>query len=751
LMVLPNVRTVNRAGPRPADRVLDLIDIVEMRTTFASAAAYAVGGLNLADPDRPRRLRVGVVSSNFFTTMAADPIRGRGLVATDGVPGAPPVAILSYGLWQEHFGGASVIGTRIGLSGTSYQIIGIMPRGFSFPERSELWIPLSVPIAAATWEAFGMGLSARVVARLADGVTLPAAQQRLLLRWHQALASASGTQRANLQSYLDDMRTRGVLVPLQRELTAGRERALLILFGATGLLLVIACANVINLLISQAIQRRREVAMREVLGATRSRLVRQLLTESISLSMIGGLTGLALARPALQLITTLLPPSLTAVAPPTLDVRVLLFALATATVTGMLAGLWPALRSSRADPGAVIKHGSHGSGGDAVDLHFALVACEVAFTTMLLIGTGLMLRSLQRVLGLDRGIDIEHLATARIAFPRSTGNSIRLERMNAMATWLASQRGIVAAGFVNDLPISGDGLLMDFTPGQTAVPRKADDPGAHWLMASPGYFAAAGITLRRGRLFRGTDDSLSPPVAIISESIAERYWPGSDAVGKTIQMGEDPVATIVGVVADVRERLTGDPLPQLYFPLAATPQRQVSLLVRGSLPRSALLGRLTAAVRYADPSQATYDVRMMDEVLSDATTPWRDNAVLTAAFAALALLMATFGVYAVVAHAIGRRKGEFGIRSALGAASGDLLWLSMRRMLSVTALGLLVGLGGAWAASRAAASLMYGIGVHDAVTFAAAPLLVAIPVVIATLAPARRATHVNPAEVMRAE
>ncbi|MGH7592795.1 MAG: ADOP family duplicated permease [Gemmatimonadales bacterium] len=752
LVVLPSVRMPYQTGPRSPDRVPDLLDITAMRETFSHAAGFAAGGLNLTDPDRPRRLRVGVVTGEFFATMGVTPLHGRGLTASDGVPGAPLVAILSYGLWQERFGGAEVIGRDLDLDGKKYQIIGVMPPYFTFPKRSELWIPMSVPITTATFEAFGMFLSDEyILARVADSVSLPAAEQQVLLRWKQALASAAGSRRSQIQSYIEDFRRYAAIQPLQRVLTGQGREAVLLLFGATGLLLLIACANVINLLLSQAVVRRREVALREVLGATRARLVRQLLTESLLLAGAGALIGLALARSALRLITVLLPENLTAIAPPVLDVSVLVFAVAVAMVIGVGSGVLPAIRTSRVDPGTVIKHGSQGSGRETVGVRLALVVAEVALTTMLLIGTGLMLRSLQRVLDIDRGMDVENVASARIAFARSTPVAIRLQRMTSIAGWLRSQPGISAAGFVNDRPISDAGILMDLTPGQPVVPKRDDDPGAHWLMTSPGYFSAMGIAVLHGRSFADTDDSLAPPVAVISESIAKRYWPGVDPVGRTIQMGNDPSAMVVGVVADVREDATRDPPPQIYMPIAATPPKQVSLLVHGTLPRSALLGRVAAAVRYADPSQALYDVHMMDDVLSTAITPWRTDAVLIALFAGLALLMASFGVYAVVAHAVGQRIREFGIRSALGATPRQLLWLPMHQMSWIIAAGWMVGLAGAWAASRVAASLLYGVSVHDPVTFGIAPLLVAIPAMVATLVPARHAARVNPAEVMRAE
>ena len=382
----------------------------------------------------------------------------------------------------------------------------------------------------------------------------------------------------------------------------------------------------------------------------------------------------------------------------------------------------------------------------------ALVAVELALTTILLIGAGLMIHSLQRVLGLDRGLNSEQVASGRIAFPGwSAQRGVRLEHMKAIIAALASQRGVTSAGFVNDLPIADEGILMDFAPVHSPIRRGPDDPGAHWMIASSGYFPSLGIVLQRGRLFTDTDDSLAPPVAIISESIARKYWPGKDPLGGAIRMGNDPPATIIGVVSDVREQLERDPLPQLYFPMAATPVRNVTLVVRGTLPRAALLSRLTAAVRYVDPSQPVFDVQMMEDVVGHAIAPRRTDTMVIALFSALALLLASLGVYAVVAHSVAQRSREFGIRSALGATGSDLLSLVSREMVWVTGIGIAAGLAIAWALARVASSLLYGVTGHDTATFVVVPLILLLPAAVATLVPARRALRVNPAEVMRAE
>lgn len=736
---------------------IDIIDAAAMDDLFSNVAAYASGGLNLADPDRPRRMNVGVVTASFFHTLGIAPIDGRAFAPDDGQPGAPAVAVISYGLWQSHFGGTPVLGTVIQLGSRSFEVVGVMPRGFSFPGESDVWIPMSVPTSFATFEPFRGWLPSTVIARLAPGLDRDAAMARMRTRWQQfQAAQASGPgQETGLERILDEIEREGALTPLQQQLVGDRRTALLVLLGATGLLLLIACANVTNLLLSHAALRRREMAVREVLGATRGRLVRQLLTESLVLSATGTVVGLALAPLALSAMRAIMPAELAGVAPATVDLRVLTFAAVLALVTGIGFGLWPAVGGTRDAPGEVIKAGG-GSGATARGHsrgRRVLIVAEVALTLVLLVGAGLMLRSFRQLTGVNVGLDRAQVGTMELSFVRGMPVSERLRRIDALLARLAAMPGHLASGVVDDLPLRGGGGIS-LTIEVDDMPESQDrDPSfVRYLAATDGYFRTMGIPLLRGRTFSARDDSLAPPVAVINETMAKTYWPGVDALGRTFRAGApgDPPLTVIGIVADVRElNLERDAEPQSYRPVRAHPPSRLAIVVRSTAEEHVLLAGMVRAMHDVDPAQAVYNVRMMEEVISASVAPRRTNTLLLSAFAALALVLASVGVFAVISYGLSMRSRELGIRSALGASSSDLVVLICGEMALTVALGLTVGIAAAWALTRLMASLLYEVEAHDPVTFVAVPLVLALVAGAATLWPAMRARRVAPASVLR--
>jgi len=737
---------------------LDIEDVAAMRDVFGHVAGFAAGGLNLADDERPLRARVGVVTAGFFETLGVVPQVGRAFSEQEGKPNGPAAAVLSHALWQRQFGGRDIVGTIIRLNRRPYTVVGVMPPGFSFPNESDLWIPLTVPTTFATFEPFRGWLPSRVIARLAPGVTPPTASARLWTAWQQAIPERTPGRELQPNEELKEVREKGAIVPLQRELVGNRRTALLALLGATGLLLLIVCANVANLLLSDAASRRREIAVREVLGATRPRVVRQLLAESVLLAVAGALAGVALAPPALGVLRSILPADLAGIAPARLDLRVLVFAAAVATLTALAFGLWPSLGTANTDPNDTIKSGG-GHGATAGSLGRArrvLVVAELALTVMLLIGAGLMLRSLERVLSQDTGMRAARVATLELSFGarRPGGRAARLVTINTVLDRLAATPGIEAAGAVNDLPLrASGGIAISVEIDGMPKPKTDEMSFARMLMASGGYFSALGIPILRGRTFRVSDDSLSPKVAIINQAMAQQLWTGTDPLGRTFRWGGDSVPiTVVGIAADVREAgLERVVDAQMYFPITMQTPDNVAIVARGTLPERALLARLTEAVRVADRSQAVYNVRMMDEVLSRAVAPRRTNTVLITLFAALALVLSALGVYAVVARGVAQRWRELGIRAALGATGADLVKLVSREIVALVLVGVMLGVGGAWALARLVQSLLYGVDAHDPVTFVAVPFLLAIPAAAAALLPARRAVRVSPTEVMRAD
>ena len=741
------------SNERSEGRLLDLADVSEMTNVFSGAAAYASGGLNLSDPDRPLRVKAGVVSATFFPTLGVTPLTGRTFTLEEGRPNGPLAVILSNALWQRQYGGSPMLGKAISLHGRQYRVVGVMQRGFDFPNESDLWIPMSVPTTFATFEPFRGFLPSHVIARVRPDVSNEAAAAQLLLRWHQVVEPARSEQRDNLNEFIDEARKTGFAVPLHRELLGDRRQALLVLLGTTALLMMIACANVANLLLSDAAVRRREIAVREVLGATRPRIVRQLLAESVLLAVAGGVVGMLVAPAALRIVRAMMPAGLAGIAPAQLDLRVLTFGAALAIATSVVFGLWPAIGATRGDASQSIKSGGgHGATAGLGPVRRALVVAELGLTVMLLIAAGLMARSFERLIAENTGLNPEQVATLETSFPRSTPDVERRRIIDGVLDRLSGQPGIVAAGAVNDLPLRGGGgisVTID-VPGAPALHR-GEYRMARFLFASGGYFDALGIARLRGRTFTASD-ATGPPVAIISSAMAAKYWPGTNPLGRYFTLrGDTSHITIIGVVADVREAgLDSDPEPQMYRPIDVGPLN-AAIVVRGSLPPSALTARLTEAMRATAPGQPVYNVRTMDQVIGASVLPRRTNTMLIALFAGLALVLSTLGVYAVVAYAVAQRTRELGIRAALGATARDLLALVSREMVIVIALGIAIGLGGAWALSRVLTSLLYSVDPRDPVTFVTVPLVLMLPAVMATAIPALRAARVDPTQVMRSD
>ena len=759
LVVLPNVNVpFQEEEDEPGDGMLGITDIAALPSLFAHVAAFASGGLNLSDPDNPVRVNAGVVSADFFGTLGTAPFLGRTFSPAEGKPGANLVTVLSHGLWQRHYGGGDVLGRRIVLHGKSYEIIGVMPRRFSFPNESDLWIPMSVPTTRATFEPFRGWLPSRIVARLAPGVTPQVASAELLARWEQRLADSPNKGRTSLRNRVEDVRANGAAIEMQRKLVGERQRPLAILMGATMLLLLIACANVANLMLSDSARRRREIAVRQVLGATRPRVARQLLAECVTLSLAGAVLGVALAPIALSVLRIMLPEDLAGVADAQLDLRVLFFATLLAVLTGVAFGLWPAVGATRADASHTIKTGGgHGSTtGASVGARRVLVVAELALTVMLLVGAGLMIRSFDRLMSQDFGMDPRHVVTLEMSFSRSAqSRAERLRIVSGTMEHLTQQPGIEAVGAVNDLPLRGGGGLSALVevPDPPASNGRKGSPFVRSLVASGGYFRALGIDLLRGRTFTPADDSLAPKVAIISNAMARRFWNGTDAVGRRFTLPPDTAPiTVIGIVADVREsRADADAEAQAYFSIHAEQLQNVAIVARSTLPPSAMMQRLREAVRSTEPHQAVFNVRTMEDVMGTAVAPRRTNTLLITIFAALALVLAALGVYAVVAYGVAQRAREFGIRSALGASGGSLLGLVSREMGFTLVAGLATGYVGAWTLSRVLASQVYGVDVHDPLTFLTVPLVMLLPAAVATFIPASRASRANPTEVMRAD
>ena len=746
---------VGPGDPTPTFHYPDINDVSALRSSFAEVAAYAAGTLNLDDPAHPTRVKVGVVTPSFFAALDRMPTRGRPFAGAEGRPRGPEVAILSDALWRGHFGGRPMLGSLISLSGRRYAVVGVMPPGFSFPDESDVWIPLTNPVTFDTFAAFRSFLPSNVIVRIADGVSVPAAIARLETLWKQAARAATAADTnstAMFQETIADLRKDGFAVPFRDSLVGDHRTALLVLLAATGLLLLIACANVTNLLLSQAAVRRREIALRAVLGATRRRIVRQLLTESVTLALAGSTLGVLMAPVVLRLLTTLMPPRLAGLAPPEIDLRVLSFAAALALLTGIGFGLWPAWGASRTELAESVKAADRGATASGAGRgRRVLVAGELALTVLLLVGAGLMLRSFARMMQVDTGFDSRGVATLEFTFDQGANSADRLAKIRAVVSRLESAPGITSAGIVNVLPLGGEGGI---SIGVSAAGRPAPPPDsikfARYLICSAGYFRTMGIPLVQGRTFSAAGDSGAPKVAIISRAMADELWPHENPIGRKFPMVGNRLITVVGVVGDVHDSgLEKKPIYQMYFPVGQQSTNYMALVARGTLAPPAMLARLRDAVQAVDPAQAVYRVRMMEDVVRASVAARRTNTILIALFGGLALLLSALGVYAVVGYSVAQRRRELGIRAALGATGGNLASLVAGEMVWVGVIGLGVGMGGAWAAARVLASLLYGVGTHDLATYLLAPVALLVPAAIATLVPARRAARTNPVDVMR--
>jgi len=765
LVLMPSVGVPSTyrdaTGPARAESHPTWENMRAMPGLISGVAAYFSTTANLIDAVRPARVTVGHASAGLFNLLGAAAVVGRVFSDSEARVGGPPLAVLSYGFWQSHFGSRDMLDSVISLDGNPFTVIGVMRAGFTFPDRSDLWVPIPIPSPPAVI-SFSRGLPPQphTIARLAPGVSVDEANARLYSLWH---ADQRTQPPAWMKDAIQKEQTRWyqTAVPMQESLVGDRRVTLLILLGATGLLLLIGCVNVTNLLLSQAAVRRREIALRAILGASRGRVIRQLLTEAVVLSLAGTATGVAIAPALFRLLSTVMPPTLAGLAPPELDLRVLVFAAGLALVTGIGFGLWPAVTTSRNDLAASVRGGGTTGtlGQGRKGPRRVLLVAELALTVMLLVGAGLMLRSFQRLTAVRTGFDAAHAATLQLDFG-SPGPSaaIRRQRIASMLERISATPGVQAVAATAALPLDapnamGLGIAAEGVPERPKTERPRT---ATYLVVSSDYFRAMGIPLLRGRTFRAGDDSLdvnggAPRTAIINQALADSLWPGVDPLGRWISWsGRTAKMAVIGVVANVRFfGLNRPPGPQVYIPIEVAPPASVVLVARGALPPAALLARLRDGVHAVDPSQPVYDARTLDDVVRQSVAVPRTDTALIALFGGLALVLAVVGVYGVIAYSVAQRRVEFGIRAALGATGRDLAALASRELVYAATIGLLLGLAGAWAAARLLGSLLYGVGVHDATTYVVAAVALLVPAIVATMVPARRAARTNPMDVMR--
>ncbi|MDX6304392.1 MAG: hypothetical protein QOI77_1361 [Blastocatellia bacterium] len=723
----------------------DFADWQKQNQMFEQLAGFVSGGALLTSGDETERVRATAATEDFFPLFRTGAFKGRTLQADDAQKGRDQVVLLSYALWQRRFGGdQNVLGSKITLSGKSTTVVGVMPAGFDYPAQSELWVPLPIDAAAERRDNRFLG----VVARLKPGVTIAQAQVQMDTINHRLA-----------QSYVETNTGWSVrVIGLQERLVGAMRKSLLVLLGAVAFVLLIACANVANLLLARATARQKEIALRTALGASRWRVIRQLLTESLLLSVFGGVIGLMLSVWLTKLLISISPantPRLDEIRP---DARVFAFTLGLTLVTGFIFGLAPALQASRIDLNSGLKEGGRtASGGHSKRLRSLMMVSEIALSFMLLVGAGLLIKSFMRLREVSPGFTPDHTLTIRVSLladkypqgePRVQLLRQTLERLNAIP-------GVQSSGAILSLPLGGDtfnvwrGYIRE---GRPARPEEAGD--AAYLVATPDYFRTLKIPVVGGRTFDDRDTEGNPKVVIVNETMARQLWPGESPIGKHITIWRDETfpREIVGVVGETKPSLDAEPGQQMYVPFAQDSSWSgMSLVIRTTSDPASTAAAARSEIRTVDKGIPVFNVRTLNDVLATSIASQRMSMLLLSAFAATALLLAMLGIYGVTAYYVTQRTQEIGIRMALGAQTGDVLKLVLRNGMALALIGIVVGLAGAFALTRLMSSLLFAVKPTDVMTFAAVSLSLLATALIACYLPARRATKVDPLVALRYE
>jgi predicted permease len=734
---------------------------IRERARTMDVAAYSDGyEFDLTGHGEPVRLTGAIASAEFFSVMDAQPEIGRTFEPGEDFAGRDNVVVLSHALWQQRFASdPAIVGRWINLEGTGRQVIGVMPQDFLFPtSQTQIWVPLHIDPRAT--ESYWGGDYMPVAARLRDGLSLTAARNEIRAIVPQLLPLFPWPMPA---SWVQGVR----VIPLQDDIVGELRGRLLILLGAVGLVLLVACANVANLLLSRAATREKEVAIRAVLGAGRNRIIRQLLTESVLLSAIGGAVGLLFAVAGLDLLKAVLPAGTPRLVDTSIDARVLLFSAALAILTGVLFGLAPALRSARVAFVESLKSGGRGSGSSASErVRRSIVTGEIAVAVMLVIAAGLLIRSFWKLSHASPGFQAGQILTARITpnesfckDPLRCTNFYRelLDRVRALP-------GVKGAALINDLPLTGGVTKLSVEVEGRRIPPNEHAPLFKQDLVSPGYFSLMGVSLLHGRDFTPADTSGKPPVAIVTASTASRFWPGENPVGKHIRpVNSNLWLTVIGVVADVREFNLQANVPTwtegvVYVPYgpntfvqAATFPAEMTLALRTSAGDSELGTLIRRTVTDLNSDTPVSDVKTMPTILSDAVSAPRSTTALFIAFAGVALALGVIGIYGVVSFFVTRRTHEIGIRMALGAQRADVLRLVVGEGARLALLGIAIGMACAFAVTRIMASELYGVTATDPATFFGVAALLGVVSLLACYVPARRASRVDPMVALRYE